>query len=108
MGRYPESTAAKRARIRIRELNELFAAKEYKNGMFYLRLRAYDSAIIYFKDVIAEYGESSYAPLAVLRLVDAYRRIGYEEEEREMCDYLRQFYPETAAQTETCGSPSSS
>ena len=102
MGRYPQSTAAQRARLRITELNEMFAEKEYENGMFYLRLRAYDSAIIYFRDVVAQYGESSYAPLAVLRLVDAFRRIGYEEEEREMCDYLRQFYPETAARAKTC------
>jgi outer membrane protein assembly factor BamD len=108
MGRYPQSTAAGRARLRVGDLNEMFAQKEYKNGMFYLGLRAYDSAIIYFKDVIAQYPQSSYAPRAALRLVETYRRIGYEEEERLMCEYLQQFYPEAGVEAKYCSPPAGS
>lgn len=102
MGRFPNSTAAQRARLRIRDLQEMFAEKEYKNGMFYFRLRAYDSAIIYFREVVAQYQNSRFAPLAVLQLVEVYRRLGYDEERTEMCDYLRQYYPDRVADATGC------
>lgn len=91
--RFGSSPAAGRARLRIAALNDKFAAKTYKTGQFYLRSRAYDSAIIYFKDVVARYPESSYAAPALVRLVDIYKRIGYAEERQELCQYLRQYYP---------------
>lgn len=92
--RYPEHAAAARAGLRIRDLDEQFAAKTYKQGMFYLRLRAFDSAIIYFKDVVARFPRTPHAPQAVSRLIAAYDRIGYVEERREMCTHLRTYYPE--------------
>lgn len=95
LGRFPSSPAAPRARIRVAQLNERFAAKGFKNGDFYLRFRAYDSAIIYFKDIVANYPGTSWAPKAVLGLVRAYDRIGYDDEKQEMCLYLAQYYPET-------------
>ncbi|MFQ6047603.1 MAG: outer membrane protein assembly factor BamD [Gemmatimonadales bacterium] len=104
MGRYPESTAGQRARLRVRDLQEMFAEKEYKTGMFYLRLHAYDSAIIYFQEVVAQYQSSQFAPLAVLRLVDVYRRLGYEEEQGQMCNYLRQYYPDRVTDATGCAS----
>src|SRR6267154_2568009 len=52
-GRFPDSDAAGRARIHVARLQNQFAEKTYKTGIFYLRRKAFDSAIIYFKDVIA-------------------------------------------------------
>src|SRR5262249_61769102 len=50
-GRYPGTDAANRAAIHAKQLREGFAEKSYRTGMYYLRRwRAYDSAIIYFKD----------------------------------------------------------
>lgn len=92
MARYPASAAADRAQLRIAAIEELFAEKEFKSGIFYLRLGAYDSAIIYFKGVVGEYPRSSYAPRAVMKLIEAYNKIGYVEEKREMCQYLWQYY----------------
>jgi len=103
MGRYPRSTAAQRAALKIEAINEMFAEKEYKGGVFYLRLRAIDSAIIYFKEVILQYPQSSYAPLAVVKLIEAYDRIGYEEERQQYCTYLSQYYPGTTGAEERCG-----
>lgn len=102
--RYPESTASKRAALRINEVNEMFAAKAYENGSFYLRLGAYDSAILYFKDLLANFPRASTAPDAVLKLIAAYDKIGYTEEKQEMCGYLRQYYPEAAPRAEACAS----
>jgi outer membrane protein assembly factor BamD len=104
-GRYPDSDAAARARLHVRHLQEQFAEKSYKNGMFYLRRKAYDSGIIYFKDVIANYPEARLAPDALLRLVDSYRAIGYMEELKETCAHLRRFYPQATGLAKTCPLP---
>jgi len=101
-GRYPDTEAAARARPHVRRLQNQFAEKTYKNGMFYLRRKAYDSAIIYFKDVIANFPDATLAPDALLRLVDSYRAIGYTEELRETCAHLRRFYPRAMDLAKTC------
>ncbi|SRR5258705_515504 len=101
-GRYPESDAAARARPHVRRLQNQFAEKSYKNGMFYFRRKAYDSAIIYFKDVIASYPDATLAPDALLRLVDSYRAIGYKDELQETCAHLRRFYPQATGIAKSC------
>ncbi len=100
--RYPESEAATRARPHVRRLQNQFAEKAYKNGMFYLRRKAFDSAIIYFKDVIANYPDAALAPDALLRLVDSYRAIGYKDELQETCAHLRRFYPQATGLAKNC------
>jgi outer membrane protein assembly factor BamD len=101
-GRFPDSDAAARARAHVRRLENQFAEKTYKTGIFYLRRKAFDSAIIYFKDVIANYPTTQRAPDALLRLVDSYRAIGYKQELQETCDHLRRFYPNAAGLARTC------
>lgn len=100
--RFPTSRAAARARLRIAVVNEMLAEKDYRNGVFYYRLRAYDSAIIYLRDVIAKFPRSPFAPLAVLKLIETYERLRYTEEQQEMCQYLRQYYPEAADGASGC------
>jgi outer membrane protein assembly factor BamD len=102
LGRYPGTDAAARAQLRIGQLNEWFAEKGYRTGMFYLRRRAYDSAILYFKDVIASYPDTRLVPEALLRLVDTYRTIGYAEERKETCANLRRYYPQAAGLDSRC------
>lgn len=101
-GRFPESDAAARARLHVRRLENQFAEKTYKTGIFYLRRKAFDSAIIYFKDVIANHPTSERAPDALLRLVDSYRAIGYKQELQETCEHLRRFYPKATALDRVC------
>jgi outer membrane protein assembly factor BamD len=101
-GRYPESDAAARARLHVRKLESQFAEKAYKTGIFYMRRKAFDSAIIYFKDVIANYPSAPRAPDALLRLVDSYRAIGYTQEMQETCEHLRRFYPNATRLDASC------
>ena len=101
-GRYPDTDAAARARPHVKRLENQFAEKTYKTGMFYLRRKAFDSAIIYFKDVIANYPNAQRAPDALLRLVDSYRAIGYKQEVQETCDHLRRFYPNATHLDRSC------
>lgn len=108
VGRYPGSEAAARGQIRVRELNDQFATKAYANGMFYFRRRAYDSGIIYFKDVIATYPESRLVTDALLRLADTYSIIGYGDELKEVCGTLRRFHPAEAATAKSCPPDSTS
>ena len=104
-GRYPGTTAAARAQQHVQQLREWFAEKDYKNGMFYLKrfgVHAYDSAIIYFKDVIASYPGTSRVPDALMRLVEIYRAINYTDELKETCTHLRRFYPRADGLEKTC------
>jgi outer membrane protein assembly factor BamD len=108
LARYPATPQADSANARIGALNEWFAEKGFKNGNFYFRLRAYDSAILYFKDVVANYPQTEHAARSVERLIEAYDKIGYQEEKREMCGYLRQFYPDSQRADKLCSQGASS
>ena len=102
-GRYPDARGAVIAGARLRQLNELFATKEYENGLFYFRRRAWDSAILYFKNLIATYPSASLVPDAYVRLVRAYGAIGYREEMQEVCETVRRFYGARADVRRACG-----
>jgi outer membrane assembly lipoprotein YfiO len=102
LNRYPSSSAAKRAQLRIAELNERFAYKTYRAAVFYYRFKAFDSAILYLKDVIANYPKSAVVPDALVKLVQAYRTLGYREDVQETCDYIRRFHPKAPGAQEVC------
>jgi len=102
LNRYPDSPAAARARLRIEELNEAFAIKELKTALYYLRLKAYDSAILYLKDLAATYPRASVTPGALLALVRAYKAVGYAEDIQETCGYIRRFHPTTPGLDQSC------
>jgi outer membrane protein assembly factor BamD len=102
LNRYPNGPAASRAQARINELQERFAYKEYRAALFYFKLKAYDSAILYLKDVVATYPRASIAPDALLKLVEAYQRLGYQEDVRETCGYLRRFHPSAVRGESRC------
>jgi outer membrane protein assembly factor BamD len=104
MNRYPGSSAAKRGQLRIAELNERFATKEFKAGMFYFRLKAYDSAILYLKDVVATYPKAAIVPEALVKLVQAYKALGYREDVQETCGYIHRFHPRAPQVGEVCPS----
>jgi len=91
-GRFPDSPAARIATVRIRALNEQFAAKEMGTALFYFQRNAFDSAILYFKDLIASYNASSLVPEAYVYLVRSYQAIGWKDEQATFCEQLRLYY----------------
>ena len=91
-GRFPDSRAARIAAVRIRALNEEFASKEMDNALFYYQRNAYDSAILYFKDLIATYSSSRLVPEAYAYLVRSYQAIGWKDEQATFCEQLRLYY----------------
>jgi outer membrane protein assembly factor BamD len=108
LNRYPDTPAAAQARLRISDLEESFAQKEYKTAQFYLRLRAWDSAILYLKDLAATYPRAQVTPAALLKLVGAYRAVGYPEDLQETCGYIRRFHPTTPGLDAACPAPTES
>lgn len=105
LSRYPDSPVAPRARLRIARLEEKFARKQFKTAMYYHRLKAYDSAILYLKDLVATYPRASVTPEALIRLAQAYRALGYEEDLAETCAYIRRFHPDTPELEKYCPAP---
>lgn len=102
LNRYPETEAADRGRVRILALEEWFASKDFKTAMFYLRLKAYDSAILYLKAMVADYPRAEVAPQALEKLVEAYRKLGYEDDVEETCGYMRRFHRDEAETAAAC------
>ena len=102
-GRFPTSDAARVATTRLAALNERFAQKEMDVALFYFRRNAFDSAILYFKDLIATYPSSSLVPTAYVYIVRSYHAIGYTDQETQFCNAIRQFYPQLADLQRYCG-----
>lgn len=102
LNRYPDGDAAARARGRIAELQEWFAVKELKTAMYYLRMKATDSAILYLKGLVADYPRTAAAPDALEKLVEAYRKLGYSDDVEETCGYMRRFHADDAQTAEAC------
>ena len=100
---YPDSPFAARAKTELDKLDQWFAEKDYDTGYLYLKRKAYDSAIIYFKDVIRLHPRAKKTRDAYMRLLEAYRSIKYTEDARDLCNSMRQAYPNDREVTEQCG-----
>jgi outer membrane assembly lipoprotein YfiO len=102
LGLYPTSPLIPEAKQELADLEDMFAQKNYLAGMYYLRRKAYDSGIIYFKDVLAKYPAAPTARAAQLRLVDSYKAIRYKEDAADVCAALRKNFPDDAEVRTTC------
>ena len=99
---YPNSTLRTEAEARASKLENWFATKDFDTGVYYIKRKAYDPAIIYFRDVIRLYPNAPKTREAYLRLVQAYRAIRYHEDARETCIAIRQLYPTDRQATTAC------
>lgn len=102
---YPDSPLAPKAQAGINRMLEWLATKDYLTGVHYMRRKAPDSAILYFKDVIKNYPETEHAREAYLRLVEVYRSINYRDDARDACATLHQKYPKDSEVRSLCGPP---
>jgi outer membrane protein assembly factor BamD len=100
---YPDSPFAELAKKEIAKLDEWLAEKDYNTGYLYLKRKAFDSAILYFKDVIRLHPNAPKTREAYLRLLEAYRAIKYTEDARDLCDAMRKAYPNDRDVRNACG-----
>ena len=99
---YPTSTLIPDARREIAALEDWFARKNYDAGIYYMKKKAYDSANLYFRDVLARWPSSPTAREAGLRLVESYLKIQYREDAADVCKQLRQRYATDREVREAC------
>jgi outer membrane protein assembly factor BamD len=99
---YPGSPLVPEAERDVARLEQWFATKDYETGYHYIKRRAYDSAIIYFKDVIENYPNTPKAREAYLRLLESYRAIRYNEDARELCVTMLERYSTDRDVTRAC------
>ena len=100
---YPQSPHVAEAQREIATLQDWMARKDYDAATYYVRRRAYDSAIIFLQDVARLYPGTPTARRATLDLLDVYRRIRYTEEADAVCADLRTRYPGDAEVQAACG-----
>jgi len=95
LGIYPNSPLADSASAELKRLDEWFATKDFETASYYTRRKAYDSAILYYKDVVKNWPDTDRARQAMLRMVEVYRLpvLKYESDAAEVCDALRAAYP---------------
>jgi outer membrane protein assembly factor BamD len=92
IGLYPNSPLIPSATREIADLENRLAVKDFEAGDYYFRRKAYDSGIIYFKDVLAKYATTPTARVAEMRLVEAYKAIKYPDA-ADHCANLRARFP---------------
>ena len=100
---YPESPLLPQAAQHLVKLDEWFAIKDYDTGYHYLKRKAYDSAIIYFKDVIRLHPNAKRTRDAYLRLHQAYEAINYRDDARDLCVEMHKNYPGDRDVLRACG-----
>jgi outer membrane protein assembly factor BamD len=82
------------------QMRSKLAEKEYLNGAHYFRRGGYDSAIIYWSQLVEMYGDTPWAARALLGLACAHERIGYDSDAEEYRLQLQNGYPDSDAARE--------
>ena len=100
---HPDSEHVAAAREIVSTMENRLARKAFLNGEFYARRDAFDSALIYYESVLARWPQSPAAPDALRGMINAYERIGYEEEATAARERLLRDYPESPAARELAG-----
>lgn len=102
VSRFPGTPSAAVAQTRIAELEDKFAFKAYRNAVFYVRYKAFDSAVLLLKDLIASYPRTAIIPEALESLIGTYRNLGYLEDVAETCEYFQRFHAASPRLAESC------
>jgi outer membrane protein assembly factor BamD len=80
INRFPESSYAKDARLKIDLTTNNLAGQQMSIGRFYLKKGQYNAAIKRFNIVIQEYQTTNHIEEALYRLVEAYTALGITDE----------------------------
>ena len=93
---YPQSEFAGPAREIVARLVNRLAEKDYNTAYNYERRRgAYDSAIIYYQQVVENYPRTEWAPRALARMHVIYDRLQYTQEAEAAKQMLIRDYPQS-------------
>lgn len=90
---FPTGEFAEQTRALLADLNDKLAEKTFLSGRYYMKRRAYESAIIYFDEVLRRYPGSSFTPRAMLGLVEVYHTLGDREQMEQIRTRLAREFP---------------
>ena len=105
---YPGTPQAQQAQQWVGEMRGKLAEKGYSNGFFYFRRGLYDAAVVYFNDVVAGFPDTPWAATSLLRLTEAYDRMGYREEHAATRERLLREYPQSPEARNLAAAPADS
>ena len=91
--RYPNTTYANDARLKIDLVDDHLAGKEMEIGRFYERSGKWLAASLRFRTVTEKYQQTSHTPEALYRLVETYLSLGIPEEAQKAAAVLGSNYP---------------
>lgn len=91
--RFPESSYARDARIKLDLTFDHLAGKEMEIGRYYETQGQYLAAINRFKVVIDSYQTTTHVPEALLRMTESYLALGLVEEARKSASVLGHNFP---------------
>jgi len=102
---YAATPQAQQALEIYQNLHHTMAEKEYLNAEYYYRRKQYDPAITYFQFVVDLYGDTEYAPRALLGIYRSNLAIGYDDLADDAKTKLTTDYPDSpeAAELQTDG-----
>lgn len=105
---YPGTPEAAQALEWVGQMRGKLAEKAYQTGFYYFRRGLYDAAVLSFNDVLAQFSETEWAPRALARLMDAYGRMGYREEEAASRARLLRDFPSSPEARALAAAPADS
>ena len=91
--RYPDTTYAADARLKLDLTRDHLAGKEMEVGRYYLSQGQHVAALGRFNTVLRDYGTTSQVPEALHRAVEAYLQMGVVPEARRHAALLGHNYP---------------
>jgi outer membrane protein assembly factor BamD len=91
--RFPSSSYAKDAKLKIDLTLDHLAAKELKIGRFYQTRQIYTAAINRFRNVVDQYQTTSVVPEALHRLTECYVALGIMDQANATASVLGHNYP---------------
>ncbi len=91
--RYPTTSFAADAKIKLDLVNDHLAGKEMTIGRYYERSGKWLAATLRFRNVVDNYQTTSHAPEALYRLVEGYLALGVDDEAQKAAAVLQNNYP---------------
>jgi outer membrane protein assembly factor BamD len=89
---YPGDSLSNESTIKIRELRNKLAQREFSTAELYLKLDSPKSSVIYYDAVIDDYSDTDYFEQAVAGKAEALAELGKSDEARRTVDqYLKTF-----------------
>ena len=93
VNRFPDSSYARDAKLKIDLCVDHLAGKEMEIGRYYQKQNLYEAAIGRFQRVVDDYQTTNHVPEALARLTEVYLALGLKDQARKTASVLGYNYP---------------